>query len=416
VEVNSDAMEVRDAAPGNCAGVDAAGIPGYKPTEVGVMPEDWETRELGEIGQSLIGLTYDPSNVKPDGLLVLRSSNIGEAGLQFDDNVFVDMDVPERIIVRERDLLICARNGSRPLIGKCALIDQRAEGMTFGAFMAVFRSSYNDFVAYCFQSEIIKRQIQEHLGATINQITNKSLNSFEVPFPPTAEQHAIAGALSDVDGLLRAVEALIAKKRAIKQAAMQQLLTGKTRLPGFSEEWDTKRFSGVLERLNAKGSQIQTSEYQTTGRFPVIDQGKESVIGFSDSEDRLFKCPDGGVIVFGDHTCIAKFVDFDFVVGADGTQILRAKSGQVTRFYAFQLQHRGIEPTGYNRHYKFLRERDFLVPTPTEQHAIANVLSDVDAEISALEARRDKTRAIKRGMMQQLLTGRVRMVNREAAA
>ncbi|MCG8353034.1 MAG: hypothetical protein MI924_35160, partial [Chloroflexales bacterium] len=125
--------------------------PGYKRTEAGVIPEEWETRTLREIGHCLIGLTYDPSNVTSDGLLVLRSSNIGNGILEFQDNVFVNVKVPERIIVRDGDLLICVRNGSRQLIGKCALIDKRAEDMTFGAFMSVFRSPHNRFVFYCFQ-------------------------------------------------------------------------------------------------------------------------------------------------------------------------------------------------------------------------------------------------------------------------
>ena len=212
--------------------------PGYTQTEVGVFPKEWYTKTLGEVGEALIGLTYNPEDVRGYGTLVLRSSNIQEGSLCFDDNVFVEKDIAERIMVRPGDILICVRNGSRNLIGKTALLDERAVGMTFGAFMAVFRSPVGKFVNYLFQSEILKRQINEHLGATINQITNKSINSFRIPIPPTeAEQRAIAAALSDVDALLGALERLIAKKRDLKQAAMQQLLTGQTRLPGFSGEW-----------------------------------------------------------------------------------------------------------------------------------------------------------------------------------
>jgi type I restriction enzyme R subunit len=100
------------------------------------------------------------------------------------------------------------------------------------------------------------------------------------------------------------------------------------------------------------------------------------------------------------------------LIGADGTQVLQAHSGQCTRFYAFQLQHRGVKPTGYNRHFKFLSERDFLVPPFPEQTAVAEVLSDMDAEIAALEQRHDKTRALKQAMMQELLTGKTRLVTR----
>ncbi|NQW50556.1 MAG: restriction endonuclease subunit S [Rhodospirillales bacterium] len=385
--------------------------PGYKQTEVGVIPEEWHVQRLGELGEALIGLTYKPSDVRQHGTLVLRSSNIQNDALAFDDNVFVDTDIPERIKVRPGDVLVCVRNGSRNLIGKTALLDERGLGMTFGAFMAVYRSPIGRLASYLFQSEILKRQINEHLGATINQITNKSLNSFRIPVSPDeAERDAIATALSDVDALLGWLDRLIAKKRDLKQAAMQQLLTGQTRLPGFSGAWEVKRLGDVLVRLNAKAYQIQTSDYQATGKYPVIDQGKEQVIGYSDNEEKCLRCPDGGVVVFGDHTCFVKFIAFDFLVGADGTQILLGKAGQNTRFHAFQLQYRGVEPTGYNRHFKFLKERAFAVPPLPEQAAIAAVLSDMDAELAALEARSDKTRDLKQAMMQELLTGKTRLV------
>ena len=154
------------------------------------IPNDWSVRTLGEIGQCLIGLTYDPKNISANGVLVLRSSNIDNNTLQFGDDIYVEMDIPERINVREGDLLICVRNGSRPLIGKCALIERQAAGMTFGAFMSVFRSNDSRFVSYYFQSDIVKRQIHKHLGATINQITNKSLNSFEIPYPGSRGAHS----------------------------------------------------------------------------------------------------------------------------------------------------------------------------------------------------------------------------------
>jgi len=221
---------------------------GYKQTEVGIIPMEWYTKALAEVGEALIGLTYKPADVRGYGTLVLRSSNIQEGSLRFEDNVFVEKDIAERIMVRPDDILICVRNGSRNLIGKTALLDDRTVGMTFGAFMAVFRSPAGKFVNYLFQSEILKRQINEHLGATINQITNKSINSFLIPLPPTeAEQRAIAAALSDVDALLGGLERLIAKKRDIKQAAMQQLLTGQTRLPGLSGEWEMKRLGEVAK-------------------------------------------------------------------------------------------------------------------------------------------------------------------------
>lgn len=207
------------------------GRTGHKQTEVGVIPQDWKVRSLRDIGESLIGLTYKPTDLRADGVLVLRASNIQEGALRFDDNVFVETKIPDRIMVRRGDILICVRNGSRDLIGKCVKIDERARGMTFGAFMAVFRTSFHRFAYYQFQSQVIKSQIHEHLGATINQITNKSLNSFLIPLPPTeGEQEAIATILSDMDAEIAALEAKLSKTGQLKQGMMQELLTGRIRL------------------------------------------------------------------------------------------------------------------------------------------------------------------------------------------
>ena len=407
-------------------------VSGYKQTSLGVLPSDWSTCSLGEIGQCLIGLTYEPRNISSDGLLVLRSSNIGDGNLQFDDHVFVNMEVPERIIVREDDLLICVRNGSRPLIGKCALIDLQAVGMTFGAFMSVFRSANNRFVFYCFQSDIVRHQIHEHLGATINQITNRSLNSFVIPYPRAEERDAIAEALSDVDGLLGALEALIAKKRAIKQAAMQQLLTGKTRLPGFSGEWELGKLADYGVFRSGGGFPLvfqgcQSGDYPFFKVSDISNKGNELLLKSANhwiNEDArktlgATKFPAGSVV----------FAKIGAAIFLERKRLLSRESCLDNNMMAFSL----TAPVACERffHYLFLRIKlgklvsitalpslssreigAICVPLPPldEQRAIAAVLSDMDAEIAALERRRDKTRAVKQGMMQQLLTGQVRLV------
>lgn len=244
----------------------------------------------------------------------------------------------------------------------------------------------------------------------IPKINRDELAEFSVAAPPPAEQRAIAAALSDVDALLAKLDQLITKKRDLKQAVLQQLLSGRIRLHGFVGAWEERPFAKVLSRVNAKRHQIQTSEYLEVGAFPVVDQGQKPVVAYSDRSDKVFKCPSGGVIVFGDHTCIIKYVDFDFVVGADGTQLLSAKPGVLARYVAYQLENSGVESTGYNRHFKFLAARSFSLPGFNEQEAIVGVLADMDAEIAALEARSNKTRQLKQGMMQALLTGRIRLV------
>lgn len=402
-----------------------------------MIPEEWSVKRLGDIGESLIGLTYEPSNVRTDGLLVLRSSNVAEGALRFEDNVFVDMEVPERIIVREGDILICVRNGSRALIGKCAQIDKRAAGMTFGAFMAVFRTPFHEFVYHQFQSVVVKRQIHEHLGATINQITNKSLNSFEIPFPnEDAERCAIAAALSDVDALIGVLDELIAKKRDLRQAAMQQLLTGQTRLPGFHEEWEVKRlrelgstYGGLSGKIKADfgaGSAYYIPFLNVMNNV-VIDPGDLELVRVSASEgqnqamkgDLFFngssETPEEvGMcavllhdvqIVYLNSFCFG----FRFRKGAksDGLYLAYFFRSSQERELLYSLAQGA---TRYNLSKTSLLKLEFPLPQLDEQTAIAAVLSDMDAEIAGLEARRDKTSALKQGMMRKLLTGRTRLV------
>jgi type I restriction enzyme S subunit len=174
-------------------------------------------------------------------------------------------------------------------------------------------------------------------------------------------------------------------------------------------DWKIATFDRVCTRINGKSYQIYTDAYQVHGALPVVDQGQSHIVGYTDDEGRRFRCPAGGVIVFGDHTCVVKFVDHDFVVGADGTQIIATKPNHCARFHAFALQLRGIPPTGYNRHFKFLKERFFVCPGRPEQRAIAEALSDVDGLLGALDALIAKKRAIKQAAMQQLLTGKTRL-------
>jgi type I restriction enzyme S subunit len=253
-----------------------------------------------------------------------------------------------------------------------------------------------------------------HNSGGVQQSLNRNfIAPILVAVPKRKEQEAITEALSDADALIDSLEQILAKKRHVKQAAMQQLLTGQTRLPGFHAEWELKPFGDTLSRLNGKAYQIQSSDYQETGDYPIVDQGKDHVIGFSDRADKKFHCPSDGVIVFGDHTCIVKFVDFDFVVGADGTQILAARNGQSARFHAYQLEHSGrLDIIGTSN---FSKNGLFVAPTLGEQTAIAAILTDMDAERAALEQRLAKTRALKQGMMQELLTGKTRLISQGGA-
>ncbi|MFZ6690852.1 restriction endonuclease subunit S [Undibacterium sp. SXout20W] len=422
-------------------------MPGYKHSDVGVIPGEWDAKLLGDIGDSLIGLTYRPSEVRKYGTLVLRSSNVQKGTLCFDDNVFVETDIPERIMVRPGDILVCVRNGSRDLIGKSALIDERAIGMTFGAFMGVFRSDHGQLLHHVFQSGIFKKQINEHLGATINQITNKSLNSFKVPLPPTNEERTkIAKALSDVDALLATLDQVIVKKRDLKQAAMQQLLTGEKRLPGFSGDWKLKSFGDLFDfsgGYSASRDQLSdeghcylhygdihgSSKTSVNTKRDFLDIPKLDISLKRISESSLLK---HGDVVFVDaseddagtskHLVIENEGDVPFISGLH-TIVAKSKTNDLAdtykhycfqtpairqqfMFYAVGTKVSGISKTN-------IAKLTLPIPSIPEQIAIAAVLSNMDVELAALEARRYKTRDIKQAMMQELLTGKTRLIAKE---
>ncbi|MGL4448575.1 MAG: restriction endonuclease subunit S [Shewanella sp.] len=423
---------------------------GYKQTEVGVIPEDWEVVCLGEIGQSLIGLTYSPKDVSDGGVLVLRSSNVQNGRLAYEDCVFVQMELPDRVIVKEGDILICVRNGSRQLIGKCALIDKYAQGFAFGAFMSVYRTEASGFAFYQFQSDVIQSQINETMGATINQITNRDLSGFKIMIPNSIlEQTAIANVLSDSDALIGALEQLIAKKQAIKSATMQQLLTGRTRLPQFAlredgtpkgtkpselgeipEDWEDLGFGALFQPSISKKPIKPMSLVSFVGMQDVTEQAQLStqhVLAIENVKSGFTYFERGDVLVAkitpcfeNGKGCHTETLSTDIGFGSTEFHVLRATDNSDSRFIYYwsnrnvfrkSLESEMVGSAGHRRvPLSAIAKYTIPVPPKEEQTAIATILSDMDAEIQALEQRLGKTRQIKQGMMQELLTGKTRLV------
>jgi type I restriction enzyme S subunit len=402
--------------------------PGYKQTEVGVIPEDWTVETLGELGQAIIGLTYKPEQVADHGTLVLRSSNIQDCALKFEDNVFVHADIPSEIMAQPGDVLVCVRNGSRDLIGKTALLDERTNGMTFGAFMAVFRSPIGSLINYHFQSSALKQQVNAHLGATINQITNRSLRSFQVILPPTKrERDSIVEALQVIDDLIGNATGLIAKKRNIKQAAMQELLTGKRRLPGFEGEWEVKRLGDIaaLNRNNIVPA-LYPDKLFTHYSLPAFDAEKAALVeaGASIGSNK-FTVPASAVLVSKLNPRIPRAWAPEVVpanaVASTEWLILTPNDG-IDRNYLFavccspafceQMELAATGTTGSHQRISPSIALDIKInvtPLRDEQVAISSLLSDMDSELSILYERLQKARELKQGILQQLLTGKIRL-------
>lgn len=184
----------------------------------------------------------------------------------------------------------------------------------------------------------------------------------------------------------------------------------KTDVGVIPEDWEVKNFDNILISIPTKDYQLQTTEYKNIGKYPIIDQGQKSIVGFSDREEKVFFDIQDGVIIFGDHTRIVKYYIRPFIVGADGVKIIKRKKEVVDLKYVYYyLNLHKIPETGYNRHFKFLKEMNFLLPPLSEQRAIARVLSDVDRLIESLDKLIEKKKMIKKGAMQELLTGKKRL-------
>lgn len=204
---------------------------------LGDIPAHWEVKKLKYLGNAIIGLTYDPVDIvdSTSGTLVLRASNVKDQKIVLDDTVYVRSNIPEQLLTRDRDILICVRSGSRALVGKCAMIDQESSGNSFGAFMTIFRGEFNGFLFYAFNSPLFEYQSSAFSTTTINQLTNETLNNIHVPFPPLAEQYEIvshiAAESAKIDRLRAATEHSIALLKERRGALIAAAVTGQIDIP-----------------------------------------------------------------------------------------------------------------------------------------------------------------------------------------
>ncbi|CDF80307.1 type I restriction-modification system, specific ity subunit S [Formosa agariphila KMM 3901] len=185
---------------------------------------DWEIKELKKLGKLINGLTYSPKDVRKQGLLVLRSSNVQNGRILLDDCVYVRTDINGANLSSPDDILICVRNGSKRLIGKNAIIPDGLPLATHGAFMTMFRANNPSFVFQLFQTESYKYQVKADLGATINSINGKNFIKYEFAVPKNPkEQQKIADCLSSADNLIHAQTTKIKNLKNHKKGLMQQL-------------------------------------------------------------------------------------------------------------------------------------------------------------------------------------------------
>jgi type I restriction enzyme S subunit len=415
--------------------------PGYKHTEIGIVPQDWEVVPLGEIADISSGGTplrkvgeYWNGSI-PWVTTAQVDGNIIDGANEFISELGLSRSAAR--LLPPKTLLI-AMYGQGKTRGKTAMLGIEAATNQACAAVRLKPKVNSDFV---FRYLVDRYEYIRSLSNSGNQenLSLKLVASIYTALPPLGEQTEISAALSDVDSSISALEQLAGKKRDLRTGAMQRLLSGDTRLPGFSGAWREKRLGDYVSFLkNGVQSRAQLTlndpvRYLHYGdihvaqslrliiretempRLPTLEAARLSRLEDGDlvfvdaSEDLAgvgksleITCVEGIEAVAGQHTIAARF---DKNVLADGFK------GYLQHIPAFTTHLRrlaaGTKVYATNR--KHIASAEILLPEPDEQRAIVRVLSDMDAEITALEARLEKTRALKQGMMQALLTGRVRL-------
>lgn len=442
--------------------------PGYKETEVGKIPEDWEVKKLAEISSlkgriGWQGLNQSEFTMNDDDPFLITGMNFKEGKIRWNEVYHVSDErysIAKDIQLEKNDILM-TKDGT---IGKILFVDYipYPYKATLNSHLLLFRpkqrSYFEKYLYFQLQTRWFHYYIENYKsGTTFFGISQHSVSKIPIPLPPTlAEQERIATALSDTDSYIEKLEKLIEKKKYIKTGAMQELLTGKKRLPGFGkgkgtketpvgvipEDWEVKKLGEVVDFTikwsltgGPFGSNLKSSDYCSQGvriiQLQNIGDGK-----FLDSykiytselkADELLSCciyPNEIIISkMGDpvaRACLIPSNSSRYLMCSDGIRLVVDKLKFSTKYVLYTINFdifrniANLASIGSTRKRIGLKELRFLPlpvpPTLAEQEKIATVLSDMDSEIEKLEVKLEKYKDIKQGMMQKLLTGAVRLV------
>ncbi len=413
--------------------------PGYKQTELGVIPHEWKIKPFGELFTFQNGVNAD-RGAYGQGIPfinVLEPISYSHIyGPEIPGRVTLPGPIASAFAVRRGDVLFNRTSETQEELGLAAtyLGDER---VVFGGFVIRGRPTDEDldpkYSGYALRSPAIRSQIiPMGQGAVRANIGQENLKRVIALLPPLREQRAIASTLGDIDALLATLERVIAKKRDVKQASMQQLLTGQTRLAGFHGEWEVRSLGGLCQKiqdgthfspkLGGNDYLYVTSKNIGFGRFDATNAER---IDANEHMKIYARCDvkNGDLLLTKDgaNTGNAALNPLDEPFSLlSSVAFLRFDSRKhVPAYFLYQIlsdegQQQIKDLMSGNAITRLtlakIRALRFAVPSFEEQAAIAEILSDIDAELGAFEARRDKTRLLKQAMMQELLTGKTRLV------
>jgi len=429
---------------------------GYKQTEVGVIPVEWEVKTLGQ----LISLAQYGSSAKSSSsgkVPVLRMGNLQGGTIDWDSLVYTNNEQEIAHYELNRDDLLFNRTNTIDLVGKTSIFKAERQAIYAGYLIRVVVHKglvCPDFVNYFMNTPTAKRYSQMVLSVAVGQanINAEKLKTYPIPLPPLAEQKAIAQVLSDTDALIASLDKLISKKKAIKQGTMQELLTGRRRIgkecktqsekckvgadgipEGYKqtevgvipEEWEVNNIGSFCRTYSGGTPPTSVDEYYG-GEIPWITSsdlnqsiildvsGRITKLGLSNSSAKMVNSETLLLALYGATAGVSAITKITAAINQAVLAILPQSGLTHYLYYFLQLRKDFIIDTytqGGQPNLSADIVKSILIPLPplAEQKAISQVLSDMDSEIAELEARRDKSKALKQGLMQVLLTGKVRL-------
>ncbi len=385
---------------------------GYKRSDVGVIPEDWDVLPLGEclVGRPRYGINAAAAPYSDALPVYIRITDISEDGRFSPDRlVSVKSEQAGNYYLSDGDIVF-ARTGAS--VGKSYRYNPNDGALVFAGFLIRVRPDANKLLpsfaaAYVTTGNYWRWIRLMSMRSGQPGINGNEYSQLPIPLPLLPEQRAIAQALSDVDELLATLEKMIAKKRDLKLAAMQKLLTGKTRLPGFSGDWTVKQLKHVapLQRgFDLPNRELRNGPYPVVYSNGVINHHAEFQV-------------EGPGVVTGRSGTIGKVTYLEDSYWPHNTALwVTSFENNDPRFIFYLYTQIGLERFATGSGVPTLNRNDVhdfevaIPPTSVEQSAIATVLTDLDTEIFELESRLDKTRNLKQAMMQELLTGKTRLI------
>lgn len=374
---------------------------------------NWQTKKLGNLTQK-IGSGVTPRGGSDvfvdDGVFFIRSQNIKNNKVDMSDRKYIPKIIDENMRssrVQMNDILYNITGAS---IGRSAVYESTLEA-NVNQHVCIVRIKEDNpkFVQYALSSEVGARNLWGfQAGGNREGLNFQQLASFKIQIPEKPEQERIVRVLEVWDEYIEKLERKIALKEQLKKGLMQQLLTGKRRLPGSRSPWITHDFSGVFNVMS-KHPGYKSSEYLKEGSYPIYDQSYDKhVSGYTDEQGRLVNS-EQPLTLFGDHSRVVKYIDSEnFAVGNDGIKLLKAQNNVDDYYACLLLKSYKVPNTGYNRHFKYITDATFDMPECDEQKQISIVIKMADNEVSILSSKLKEVKLQKRYILKNLITGTIR--------